>query len=208
MSSQFLYLGKASLPINGAVVKKDFGGEAFICTKGRGVFQVSFDGQSWSDWQKGLGAAITFSSLYFRSLPTATVATDIEFYYGTIPVSDSRLNVIDDAAEATIVAKPPGFTLKSVFNNPAGLPEIVTAPLNNPDDITLKRLRSIQWGFRWNSGGTIRAKDNLGNVLMELNSAVAGYYSGEILAGDSAIWVYSSAAVYITGGIFATYWND
>ena len=188
MSRQYLYQGKALLPINGNVVKKDYSGEAFICTKGRGVFQVSFDGQSWSDWQKGLGAPIAFNSLYFRSLPGAASANEIEFYNGTILVADSRLNVIDDTDEATIFTKPSGFTIVSVFA-PAGPAEPVIVNLTNPDNSNLLALRSIQWGVQLDLGRTGEGGDASGGCPGRLESRGSGLLFWRNIRGHESVFV-------------------
>jgi hypothetical protein len=112
-------------------------GNYFRCiatTAGR--FEVSFDGQEFFEWQKGLafGPMIeAFTMLSFRILNGTNVGNTIEFYYGNVPVQDSRLNLIDGSAASTVYIQEPPFITFYLWSGPF----LVT------DDINLDGFRTI-----------------------------------------------------------------
>lgn len=91
------------LPATGAAVPLDFGGSFFRCTKADAHFEMSFDGSTYFEFEKGLPFKLVegdkFEKLWFKILTGASTANTIEFYYGTAEVGDNRLNIISGEQE-------------------------------------------------------------------------------------------------------------
>lgn len=167
---------------------------------------MSFDGQSWFEWQKGLKLRLlegaTFSKLWFRS--RSAITNTIGFYYGTAEVDDSRLNVIDESALATIYTRQlPDWSITPQLNVNGGNVSVSIEELRDSDNAVL---RSIGWSFSAVPATGIFLCDKDGTEIVRvLQNAPFEFF---VPSGDGSATYLMTGAAGSTGCIYATYWNN
>lgn len=196
-----------ALPANQAIVSLNVSGWFFLCTAARGVFQISFDeGQSFSDWEKGLSRekeSRPFKKLIFRTASSNAAANTVKFYYGTEPVKDSRLNVIDDSVLATIFTKSAAFTIVPILTG-NGIPETITASI--PVLSGALSLRSVCWGFGSVAGGYIFLVGS-GRICLTGHGEIFTDAIAHQILSKTADGTTVDTSTTLIGGVWATYWN-
>ncbi|MBC8002335.1 MAG: hypothetical protein H7X97_07075 [Opitutaceae bacterium] len=111
MNRSYLISKTVTLPASGALVPADVSGSFFRCYRATaGQFQMSFDGEQFFEFEKGLRfrlvEADNYVKLWLRILPGTSTQNTVSFYYGTAEVEDNRLNIIDNEDAATLYVRP------------------------------------------------------------------------------------------------------